>query len=110
MPADAMSTIPASSSHPAATRRQLAARAALAILGGYAFAWGVVALGAAALFALGMGFHDAEFLASMMGVLAYLVVFLWAVATPRPARCALVLLGGGALMAAAASAVQAALA
>ncbi|AKC85629.1 hypothetical protein [Pseudoxanthomonas suwonensis] len=91
-------------------RLHLAARVAAAVLGGYAFAWGVVALGAAALFAAGMGFHDAEFLASMIGILAYLVAFLWAVATPRPGRCWLVLLGGGALMAAAASAVQAALA
>ena len=110
MPADTMSTIPASSSHPAATRLQLAARGALAVLGGYAFAWGVVVLGAASLFALGMGFHDAEFLASLVGVLAYLVVFLWAVATRRPGRCALVLLGGGALMSVAASALQAVLA
>ena len=93
-----------------AQRLQLAARAGLAVFGGYAFAWGVVALGAASLYAAGMGFHDAEFLASMTGVLAYLVVFLWAVATPKPGRCALLLFGGGALMAAAASAVQAALA
>lgn len=93
-----------------APRLHLAARVGAAVLGGYAFAWGVVALGAAALFAAGMGFHDAEFLASMIGILAYLVVFLWAIATPRPGRCWLVLTGGGALMAAAASAVQAVLA
>ena len=91
-------------------RLQLASRVAAAVLGGYGFAWGVVALGAACFFAAGMGFHDAEFLASLVGILAYLAVFLWAVATPRLGRCWLVLAGGGALMAAAASAVQAALA
>ncbi len=94
----------------AAPRLHVVARVGAAVLGGYGFAWGVVAFGAVAFFAAGMDFHDAEFLAGLIGLLAYLGVFLWAVATPRLGRCWLVLLGAGAAMTVAASALQAVLA
>lgn len=91
---------------PAVSRAHLLARIAAAVLGGYAFAWGLVALGLAALYALGMPFHDAEHLSAMVALLAYLAVFLWAFAAPSLARVWLVLAGGGALMAGAASLLQ----
>jgi len=101
------STIPAASRAP---RLHLAARVGAALLGGYAFAWGLIAASMGLLFAAGMEFHDAEFLASALGLLAFLAAFLWAMATRR--RLAAVwaaLLGGGALMAATGSLVQSAL-
>src|SRR5690606_27450799 len=79
-------------------RLHLALRLACALLGGYAFTWGFIALG--------MEFHDAEHLSSMLGLLLYLAVFLWAFAARSLRRAAWVLLGGGAVMAALASAVQ----
>lgn len=81
-------------------------RVATAVLGGYAFAWGLVALATCLLFALGLDFHDAEFLGALVGMLGYLLVFLWAIATPRLGRTAIVLLAGGAVMAALASVIQ----
>ncbi|WP_454827955.1 iron uptake protein [Pseudoxanthomonas wuyuanensis] len=94
------------SGSPRGLRLQLAARMAAAVLGGYAFAWGFIATAASVMFAAGMGFHDAEFLASMLGVLAFLVVFLWAFAARRLWVVWAVLAGGGALLAAAGSLVQ----
>lgn len=85
-------------------------RVGAAVLGGYAFAWGLVALATCGLFAAGLDFHDAEFLGAVVGLLGYLAVFLWAVATPRLARAWAVLLMGGALMAALASYLQSLLA
>lgn len=92
-----------------AVRLQVLARIGAAVLGGYAFAWGFVAAGASLMFAAGMGFHDAEFLASLLGILAFLVVFLWAIASKRPWRAWLWLLGAGGLLALGATLVQAAL-
>ncbi|HEY4529290.1 MAG TPA: iron uptake protein [Luteimonas sp.] len=92
------------------TRRQaVLLRVSAAILGGYAFAWGIVALATSLCVASGMGFHDAEFLSSLLGVFAYLAAFLWAIAARRLWPAWPVLAGGGALLAGAASAVQAAL-
>lgn len=91
---------------PRATRLHLPARIAAAVVGGYAFAWGFIAAGASLLYAAGMGFHDAEFLASLLGVLAFLVVFLWAFAARRLWVVWAVLAGGGALLAGAGSFVQ----
>lgn len=82
------------------------ARVAAATLGGYVFAWGLIAAVTALAFKAGMGFHDAEFLASMLGVLSYLAVLLWAVASRRLALTWLALVGGGALLAAIGSLVQ----
>ncbi len=88
------------------TRLSTASRVGAAVLGGYAFAWGVVAAITSLLFAVGLEFHDAEFLGAIAGLLAYLVVFLWAIAARRLVVVGVVLLGGGALMTAAGSAVQ----
>lgn len=81
-------------------------RALAAILGGYAFCWGFVALGVAGLYALGMAFHDAEHLSSILAFLVYVAVFLWAFAARSLVRVWVVLVGGGALMAGAASLIQ----
>lgn len=81
-------------------------RIAAALLGGYAFVWGFVALSMAGLFALGMPFHDAEHLSSILAFLLYPAVFLWAFAARRLGRMWAVLAGGGAAMTAAASLVQ----
>ena len=85
---------------------RIAMRVGAAVLGGYAFAWGVVAAGTSVLFAAGLEFHDAEFLGAMAGVLAYLVAFLWAIAAHRLTRVWLVFLGGGAVLSAVGSFVQ----
>lgn len=91
---------------PANRRLQIVQRVLAAVGGGYVFAWGTVALTTSVLFALKLEFHDAEFLGALAGLLAYLVVFLWAIATGRMARLWAVLVGGGVLMAAAASLLQ----
>jgi len=90
-------------------RAQLAARVAAALLGGYVFAWGFIAAGMSLLFAAGMEFHDAEFLASALGLLAFLAVFLWAFAARRVWLVWAALAGGGALLAVVGSFTQAAL-
>jgi hypothetical protein len=103
-----MSTMPALDG--TAPRLALLARLAAAVLGGYGFAWGTVAACTSLMVAGGMGFHDAEFLSSLVGVLAYLGVFLWAIAARRLWRVWAVLVAGGATLAGVGSAVQAALA
>lgn len=100
-----MSTIPRSIA-PRSPRLHLAARIVVAIFGGYGFAWGIVAAGASLMFAAGMDFHDAEFLASLFGVLALLAVFLWTFAARRLWVVWTVLVGGGALLPAVGSFVQ----
>jgi hypothetical protein len=87
----------------------LAARILLAVLGGYAFCWGVIALCAAGTFPLGAEFHDGETLGSILALLVYPAAFLWAFAARSLWRVGTVLVGGGALMAAAASLIQSAL-
>lgn len=82
---------------------------AAAVVAGYVFTWGFIALGTASLFGAGMDFHDAESLASMLGLLLFLAVFLWVFAERSVARVWLVLVGGGALMAGVASLIQIAL-
>jgi len=88
------------------SRLHIASRAAAAILGGYAFTWGAIVFGAALLVAAGMDFHDAEHLASIVGFLIFLTAFLSAFGVRQLQRVWLVLLGGGALMTAAASLLQ----
>jgi len=87
----------------------LLSRIAAAILGGYAFCWGFVAIAHSGLYALGMSFHDAEHLSAILGVLFFLVVFLWTFAARRVGLCWAVLLGGGGLMTGAAALIQRAL-
>ena len=92
-----------SSIHP---RLHIVARVIAAVFAGYGFAWGVVAATTSLMFAIGMEFHDAEFLGAVSGLLAYLIVFLWAIAARRLLPVWLVLIGGGALLAATGSLVQ----
>jgi len=94
---------------PVKTRRGLALRIALALFGGYAFTWGFIASGTAALYAAGMEFHDAQGLAALLGFLLFLGLFLWAFAARSLLRVGVVLIGGGALLIASASGLQAAL-
>lgn len=89
-----------------ARRLGLASRAAAGLLGGYAFAWGIAAAGTSLMYVAGMGFHDAEFLSSLIGVLAFLAGFLWAIAARRAWVPWGVLGGGGLLLAGIASLVQ----
>lgn len=84
----------------------LAHRFVAAIFGAYIFAWGFIALGTAGLFALGMPFHDAEHLSSMLVFLVYLGAFLWAFIAKSMLRLWLLLAGGGGLMVAGASLLQ----
>jgi hypothetical protein len=91
------------------TRLQLSSRIAAAILGSYAFCWGFIAISMALLFAAGMSFHDAEHLCSILAMLIYLGLFCWAFAARSLPRVWVVLAGGGALMAGAATLVQRAL-
>ena len=56
------------------SRLPLLLRMAAAVLGGYMFAWGLIALAIPALYAAGMEFHDAEHLASLVALLAYLML------------------------------------
>ena len=66
----------------------------------------ILGLGMAGLFFLGMEFHDAEQLSNILGVLLYLVVFLWAFAARSLWRVWAVLVPGGALLAGAAHLLQ----
>lgn len=88
------------------TTRHIAARTAVALLGGYAFSWGVIVFGVATLFAAGMEFHDAEHLAYLIGLLVYLGAFLAAFASRDLRRAAMILVGGGALLSGVAWLVQ----
>lgn len=88
------------------TPRHIASRTAVAILGGYAFTWGVIALGIVLMYSAGMEFHDAEHLSYIIGLLVFLTAFLVAFATQALRKVALVLVGGGALMSALAWWVQ----
>jgi hypothetical protein len=88
----------------------LLSRIAAAVIGGYAFCWGFIALGLAGFYAAGMAFHDAEHLSSILGLLLYLVAFCWTFAAPRVGRAWALLLGGGVAMAGLAALIQRALA
>ncbi|PIM54974.1 iron uptake protein [Roseateles chitinivorans] len=87
----------------------LLSRIGAAILGGYAFCWGFIAVVHAGLYSLGMPFHDAEHLAAILAVLLYLAVFLWTFAARRTGLIWAVLLVGGGLMTGAAALIQRAL-
>lgn len=91
------------------SRLQVVSRIAAGVLGGYAFTWGFIALCVGLLFAARMEFHDAEALGYIVGFAIFLAAFLWAFSAASVQRVWLVLAGGGALMAGAASLVQRAL-
>lgn len=80
------------------SRLHIANRTAAAVLGGYAFTWGIIAFGMAMMFAAGMEFHDAEHLSYIIGLLVFLIVFLCTFAARSLLRVWLVLAGGGALL------------
>lgn len=82
------------------------ARTSAAVLGGYAFSWGLAAAGVASLVALGMDFHEAETAMMLIAVLVFLGVFLWAFAAASLARVWMVLAGGAGVMTTAAWALQ----
>lgn len=90
-------------------RLQIVSRIAAGVLGGYAFTWGFIALSVGLLFAARLEFHDAEALATILGFIVFLAAFLWAFGAASVGRVWLVLAGGGALMAGAASLVQSAI-
>jgi hypothetical protein len=82
----------------ARTPLHIALRVAAAVIGGYAFTWGFIALGVPLLAAAGMRFGDANTLSAMLGFLVLLVAFCWAFSAPSLVRIWNVLAGGGALM------------
>ena len=84
----------------------LLARIAAAVLGGYGFCWGFIALCMSLMVAAGMSFHDAEHLASILGLLLFLAVFCWAFVARSLTRVWIVLAGGALLMAGGAELVQ----
>lgn len=84
------------------TRLSIVFRLAAALLGGYAFTWGLTALGMAGLVALGVEFREAEKALLLLAFLVFLPVFLWAFAAVRLARVLAVLGGGAVFMTAAA--------
>ena len=88
------------------SRLPLLLRMAAAVLGGYMFAWGLIALAIPALYAAGMEFHDAEHLASLVALLAYVAVFFWAFIARSLTRVWIVLAGSGLALAAAGSYIQ----
>ena len=88
------------------SRLHVAGRIAAALLGGYAFCWGFIALGLAGLFALGMPFHDGEHLLAMLAFPLFAAVFCWAFVARSLPRVWLVLAGGGVLMAGAGALIQ----
>lgn len=69
-----------------------------AILGGYAFTWGLSVLGITGMVSLGIDFHEAETGMSLIAFLVFLGLFLWAFAATSMARVWLVLAGGAAVM------------
>lgn len=83
-----------------------ASRIGAALLGGYAFTWGFAALGIVVLVGLGADFHDAETGILLLALLVFLALFLWSFAVASVVRVWAVLAGGGAIMTAAAWALQ----
>ena len=73
-------------------------RVLAAIFGCYAFVWGVVALGVAALNGLGVEYHAAEQAMMILAFILYLVLFLWTFAAASLWRVWLVLVPGSAVM------------
>ena len=88
------------------SRYDIVSRTLAAVLGGYAFTWGLVAFGMAAMVAADMEFHDAEHLSAIIGLLVFLTIFLTAFAARNINRVWLVLVAGAVMLAAAASGIQ----
>lgn len=84
----------------------LLSRIAAALLGGYAFVWGMSTFGIAGLVALGVDYGEARMLFMLLAFPVYLGVFLWAFAAASGVRVWMVLAGGGALMTGVAWSIQ----
>jgi hypothetical protein len=94
------------STRPALAIHHVVSRIAAALLGGYAFVWGVTTFGITALVALGVGYDEARTTLMLLAFLVFLGVFLWAFAAASLARVWLVLAGSGVALTAAAWALQ----
>lgn len=81
-------------------------RIAAGLVGGYVFTWGFIALCLSGFYGLGMSFHDAEALSSILGFLLYLTVFLWAFSASSLQRIWLILVVGGGVMTGAGALIQ----
>jgi hypothetical protein len=92
------SPIDSSTPAPGPTAATIASRIGAAVLGGYAFVWGVTTLGIALGLRAGLGYTQAQTLMQLLAFLVYLVAFCWAFAALRGGRVWFVLAGGGALM------------
>lgn len=79
------------------TRRVLWLRVLVVIVFAYVFTWGVCALGAVLLVRAGMMRSEAVMVFALAGFPVYLIAALWAVATRRLWRTALLLIGCGGL-------------
>ena len=88
------------------SRSDIVWRTLAAVFGGYAFTWGLIAFGMAALVAADMEFHDAEHLTAIIGFLVFLTIFLTAFAARNIVRVWLVLVGGAVVMASAAELIK----
>jgi hypothetical protein len=84
----------------------IVARVTAAIIGGYIFTWGCVALGVTGTVALGMQYEEARIAIMLTAFLIFLTAFLWSFAATSVARVWLVLGLGGATMTALASWLQ----
>ncbi|MET4575066.1 iron uptake protein [Ottowia thiooxydans] len=93
-------------SHNFRSRWHAVPRIFAACLGGYMFTWGFIALGISGFFSLGMPFNDAERLSNILGMLVYLVAFLWAFSRRSTALVWSVLAVSGVVMTAMASLLQ----
>jgi hypothetical protein len=85
---------------------EILSRSLAATVGGYAFTWGITTLGITGLVALGKAYDQAHTTLMLLAFLIFLGVFLWAFAAKSLIRMWAVLAGGGALMTAAAWALQ----
>lgn len=88
------------------SRSDIVWRTLAAVFGGYAFTWGLIAFGMAAMVAADMEFHDAEHLTAIIGFLVFLTIFLTAFAARNIVRVWLVLVGGAVVMASAAEIIK----
>lgn len=76
----------------------IASRVAASAIGGWAFVWGFVTLGIAALLLAGMPYEDAQTLVYLLAFLVYLAAFCWSFAAASATRVWVVLLGAGTTM------------
>lgn len=85
---------------------QLCLRIFASLMGGYAFIWGFLSAGTTASVAAGIEYEEAYTGFTLLAFLVYLALFLWSFADRSLLRVVTILFGGGALMTAAAWALQ----